>query len=211
VLSILRNTSSGFGVSEGSFDFTGVGVAGIMDSLSICTASMPTHQEFMDAVDAFFQADKTLVVGEDMPQWQDGRDSSTEKCMKIPIAIEDVQYGQRLELVSCPNNEVLRFSISIIFPPAVCRLDFDETDGHTNSLVDLSDGLPLLVQGTHFHRWSFNKRFFKSHGRLTQLRNAEPVQGLRSFSKALRWFCGETKIQLPYNWSVELPDRDKLL
>ena len=172
---------------------------------------MATTDEFIRGVDAFLQAEKILVTGSGLIEWVPGREASIERCIKILIEVNGVQSGQRLELIAFPNYEVLKFSISVIFPPAVCRLDFDETDAHANSMANASEGLPTLVKGSHFHRWEHNKRFFVSDAMLTKLRNAEPLGNIRSFDSALRWFCQQTNIAIPYDLSLQLPDRDALL
>ncbi|HSV50734.1 MAG TPA: hypothetical protein VLJ57_01355, partial [Burkholderiaceae bacterium] len=114
---------------------------------------MPTREEFIREVTDFFNAEKALVGIDEPLTWQPNRDPS-EHCLKIPIEIDGVQFGQQLVIVSRPGSATLDFSLVVIHGVAVCRLDFDETGGHTNSFSSHIDALPVQVVGSHFHRWS---------------------------------------------------------
>lgn len=168
---------------------------------------MPTREQFLDQVTAFLQSDKNLAGIGSPSQWQPNRDPS-EKCLKLPIEIEGVLRGQELVIVSYPASEKLRFTINIVYDISICRLDFDETGGHTNGFWADLDRLPMIVSGSHFHRWEINKRFIEGNGKLEELKHAELLPTtIRSFDAALRWFCDETKINLPHNHLIELPPR----
>lgn len=165
---------------------------------------MPSRDEFIKEVGDFLAKSKSLG-GIGLPvQWQPNRDPA-ELCIKLPIELEGVVSAQRLIVVYSPASEALRFSILIVYRVAVCRMDFDETGGHTNGFGNL-EGLPMTIQGSHFHRWSNNIRFVKGNGQLEELDNAEPIPiAIRTFDAALRWFCDEAKIALPHNHNIALP------
>ncbi len=172
---------------------------------------MPTKEEFIKTVDALMGAEKVLVTGYDLIEWVEGRDSTLEKCIKFPLEVGGVQSGARLELIAFPYHEILKFSISIIFGTSICRLDFDDSDTHQNNLRTPQDNIPLLIQGTHFHSWELNRRLVVSPAALLKLKNAEPITNLRAFMPSLRWFFKRTNIVFPFDLSIDLPEKEKLL
>ena len=97
------------------------------------------------------------------------------------------------------------YSISFVCNISVCRLDYDEKGGHTNSITASKFGIPLTITGPHFHKWEYNKQFLESDAKLIELKNASEVRGIKSFDSALRWFCNEVNVHLPHNHSIELP------
>lgn len=168
---------------------------------------MPTREQFLNQVTEFLQNDKNLVGIGVPPLWQPNRNPA-EECLKLPIDVAGVMRGQELVIVSYPASENLRFTINIVYGISICRLDFDETGGHTNGFLAHLDMLPIIVSGSHFHRWEINKRFIEGNGKLEELKHAESLPTtIRSFDAALRWFCDETKINLPHNHLIELPPR----
>lgn len=167
---------------------------------------MPTREDFIKEVGEFLVTNKSLA-GIGVPQqWQPSR-RPTELCVKIPIEAHDAQSGQSLVIEFTPASQGLEFSISIVCGVGICRLDFDETGGHTNTIGHL-DGLPPVVNGSHFHRWEHNSRFVESYNKLPELKTAEEIPAtIHTFDAALRWFCDETQIQLPHNHHIELPPK----
>lgn len=165
---------------------------------------MTAREEFIAAVTAFLAADKTLAGVDMPPQWMPSR-TRPEQCIKVPIELDGVQYGQQLVIVA-PSVQA-DFSISIVHSVGVVRLDFEPRGGgHRNTLLASLDGLPGIVSGTHFHRWRYNTRFVEGDGRLEELKHAEELPtAIRSFDAALRYFCGETNIQLPHGHRIDLP------
>lgn len=166
---------------------------------------MPTREEYVEEVTEFLAKAKTLA-GIDMPiPWQPNREPD-EMCIKVPIEVDGIVSEQKLIVVFFPAYPTLKFTILIVFGVAICRLDFDETGGHTNGFLNL-EHLPTIVQGSHFHRWSSNVRFVQGYAKLPELRNAEAIPTIRNFNAALRWFCDEAHIALPHNHQIELPPR----
>lgn len=167
-----------------------------------------SRERFVELVDKVLSSTK-LLAGIGIPQrWQPNRDPN-ELSIKIPIEIEGQQVGHKLVAVFEPASHTLKFSILIVVNEVcITRLDFDPTGGHTNSLLAFQYGIPAVVSGKHFHRWSLNRRFVTGVGHLERLENAEDIpQNIRTFDSALRWFCGECNIQLPHNHAIELPPR----
>jgi hypothetical protein len=166
---------------------------------------MTTKDEFVRDVTEFLSATKELA-GIDMPVvWQPGREPS-ELCAKLPIEINGVLSGKSLLIVSFPASDPLRFTILIIHEVAICRLDFDESGGHTNGFSQKK--LPEIISGSHFHRWSSNMQFVTDYGKLPTLKFAEALpKKIRSFDTALRWFCAEVNISLPNTHLITLPPR----
>ena len=165
---------------------------------------MSTKDVFVAKVTAFLAAEKTLAGVDLPPHWMPSR-TRPEQCIKVPIEIEGVQYGQQLVIVT-PSARA-DFSLSIIYAVGVTRLDFEpHSGGHRNTLLAHLDGLPGVVTGAHFHRWKHNVRFVEGDGRLEELKHAEDLPpSIRTFDAALRFFCDETNIRLPHGHRIELP------
>lgn len=167
-----------------------------------------SRETFIDLVEKVLDAPKTLA-GIGMPQkWQPNRNPA-ELCIKLPIEIDGTQQGHKIVVVFEPSSHDLKFSILIVICDlCVTRLDFDPSGGHTNSLLAFKDGLPAIVSGKHFHRWSINRTFVRANGHLEELENAEPLpESIRTFDAALRWFCDACAIALPHDHLIELPSR----
>lgn len=164
---------------------------------------MPSRDEFISAVSAFLAAPKALIGADSPQQWQPSR-TRPEQCIKVPVEIDGVQYGHQLVVVAPSGRS--EFSISLVFNVGISRLDFEHGGGHRNTLFASADGLPMVVSGMHFHRWSYNTRFVEGDGRLEELKHAEDLPGtIHTFDAALRFFCHETNIQLPHGHHIELP------
>lgn len=164
---------------------------------------MPTREEFIANATAFLAEPKALA-GIDAPQqWRPSR-TRPEQCIKVPVEVGGVQYGHQLVIVT-PSGRA-EFSINLLFGVGISRLDFEHGGGHRNTLFATADGLPLVVGGMHFHRWTYNVRFVEGDGRLEELKHAEDLPStIRTFDAALRFFCHETNIQLPHGHHIELP------
>ena len=95
---------------------------------------MSGKEEFIAAVTAFLVADKTLAGVDMPPQWMPSR-TRPEQCIKIPIELDGVQYGQQLVIVA-PSARA-DFSISIVHSVGVVRLDFEPRGGgHRNTATE---------------------------------------------------------------------------
>lgn len=165
---------------------------------------MNSRDQFINDVDAFLTKRKLLSGVLEPASWVPSRDVS-ERETRLPIEVDNEMYGQQLVIVSRPTRPTMDFSVCLLHGVCVCRLDFDITGGHTNSLLT-RDTLPMVVQGPHFHRWDHNKRFVEDDLRLPRLQNAESLpQTIHTFDSALRWFCDSTNIELPHGHGIELP------
>lgn len=67
--------------------------------------------------------DKILIGGDAPLLWQPARDQEG-LCVKLPLEVDGQQSGQSLYVQAFPNYYSLRFSIAILYEPAICRLDF---------------------------------------------------------------------------------------
>ena len=169
---------------------------------------MPNRDEFIAEVDALLIARKTLG-GIGVPgRWQPGWDGVWQR-LKLPLEVDGVSLGhQALDIEFDPTSSHLVFTINLLCHVCVCRMDFDYTDTHPNTLRNPVDGVLPIIIGSHFHRWSYNRRFAESSDRLISLNNAEHLPiAIKSFDSALRWFCDETNIELPHDHWISLPER----
>ena len=172
---------------------------------------MGNVETFIAAVDAFLLSDKRLIGADMLPRWAEGRDRG-ERRIKLPIEVNGELRGQSLVISAYPNHPTRRFHLSVVFEPAVCRVDFHEDVTHANPLMLPDDGLPRFVKGPHYHPWRRNRRFVRSDVHVARLRVAEPLGALAkvSFDSVFRWFCADNKIQLPDKLEIELPGREEL-
>lgn len=169
---------------------------------------MTTRQEFLQEVDNLLGVQKQ-IAGTGQLIWQDGR-SNGSKCVKIPLEIDGIQYGAQLVVIAYPQ-EPGRFSILIVHQIAVCRLDVvDDGEIHGNFQALPADGIPGLVNGPHFHEWQLNRRLIEGSNRLQKLPLARPFDQTRSYEAALRWFCAQTRVDIPYDFDFDLPPRESL-
>lgn len=168
----------------------------------------PRIQEFLAEVDAFMAAPK-ILLGADRPSWQPGRQHN-ELVIKLPLEVAGEQEaGNFLYVASEPNSPSLTFRIGILFRDRMmCRLDFEEGI-HPNTWGCPIEVLPPFVEGPHWHAWEINRHLVKSLVLYEKLRNARPFATIKRFDAALRWYCGERKIQLGAH-GIELPTRTRL-
>ena len=127
-----------------------------------------------------------------------------EYILKLPVETNGIQGPEKIIIAYRPNLH-MDYSISFVCNVSVCRFDYDEAGGHTNSFIASKFGIPLIVTGPHFHRWNYNRQFVDNDTKLPELKNAEEVRGIRTFDSALRWFCGAVNVYLPHNHSIALP------
>lgn len=166
---------------------------------------MATKSEFIQTVTDFLDAQKSIAGVGAPPRWQPNRDGSGYES-KLPLEVAGVQYGDFLIIGSVPSLDAFNILVTR-FGTCISRLDFDVLQPHTNTLFAADDGLPPMVSGKHFHRWSLNGRFVAANGSLERLRHAEELPAkIRTFEQALRWFCDETKITLPHDHNITLPE-----
>jgi len=172
---------------------------------------MPEPHPGVATIDAFMNAEKRLLGADGPLVWRPGR-SIYERILRLPIEINGELLGQSLFITGFPRERQLKFRIGIIFPPAICRIDYAANERHPNSLARPLDYVPASVRGPHYHSWRANRRFFSAPTTPIKLHNAEPLPTPgRSFDAVLRWFCNDTRIELPANHTVELPLRETLL
>lgn len=178
------------------------------ETFSVHKNQMPTREEFIAEVDRLLEVQKTLA-GTESIEWQDGRTIGS-KVIKIPIAVAGIQFGTQLVVNAYPQ-EPGRFSFLLVHKIAISRLDVtDDGEIHGNFQALPNENLPPLVNGPHFHEWALNRRLIEGSNKLQKLPLARPFYQTRNFNSALRWFCAEVKIELPFDLALELPPREQL-
>lgn len=165
---------------------------------------MSSRDAFTARVTEFLAAPKT-IAGVDVPmEWGPGRQHQ-EQCIKLPLAVAGVQYGEQFIVAFNPGLKIFSTLITVS-DICICRLDYDPFGGHRNGFVAHLDGLHGILHGTHFHRWELNTRFIESPLALPKLKHACSLPSeLHGFENHLRYFCGETNIGLPNGHYIELP------
>ena len=172
---------------------------------------LATAEETATAVDLFLRTPKVILGAAGPAAWSAGH-SPHEVVVHYPLEINGEAHGSQLMVVGFPRANFLKFRLGIRMPGAVCRLDYtDET--HPNSASVVSDGLPPIVRGPHYHSWPINRRFCRAGNLPARLHNAtEFTIRARTFYAVLRWFCNDTNIVgLPPSHRIELPKQDTLL
>jgi hypothetical protein len=173
-------------------------------------SAMANDPHFLRTIDAFMAAEKHLVGAEAPMVWQPGG-NAYEMVIKLPIEVGGEFMGANLQVTGYPRERALKYRLGIIFPPAICRLDYVTDETHSNTRAVATDGIPGLVRGPHYHSWPLNRRFVQRINKTSRLCNAEEFNGPRTFDAGLRWFCGETRIILPPRHQIELPTRTLLI
>lgn len=172
---------------------------------------MVSAADTVAAVDQFLHTEK-VIVGADQPViWNPGF-LEGERQIHFPLELNGEQSGARLMVVGFPEADFLKFRLGILFPGAICRLDFTD-EVHPNTASVAEDGIPPIVSGPHYHTWKLNRRFCRGGSLPPKLHNAEPFGNHGgSFDAILRWFCADNMIaSLPANHMIELPPRTHLL
>jgi hypothetical protein len=163
--------------------------------------------ELIQAVDAFLEAPKNLATGMGQLQWGAARDECAKR-LKLPLEIEGEQHGHHLVIDAFPNSSSLKFCLAIQFGEHVVdRIDYELTVRHANQI---NSGLPQMVKGPHWHKWSYNRNTFKRKDNFLKLPNASAFETPRQFDATLRMFCADNNIAIG-NHGIELPPRDSLL
>ena len=158
-------------------------------------------------INDFLEARKTL---EGSATWRDMGHHGQFRLI-FPIHIDGVSTGFDFEICAYPNIVPLRFTISIRQPLCIWRIDYSETDVHTNSLNAPSDIAGLTIVGVHYHAWSDNSRFVTSSQLPKNMKNARPLsKDINNFEAAFEWLCREINIELPEPGEVVLPARTEL-
>ncbi|WP_222707634.1 hypothetical protein, partial [Ottowia flava] len=191
----------------GAFPVHGL-LSGWHDDCIVPKRPRMTREEFIAYVDSVLLAQKS-IPGIDEPTHFELGTFRNEYVLKLPVEINGVLGPEKIIVAYRPSAHI-DYSISLVCNVSVCRLDYDEAGGHTNSMLASRFRIPLIVSGPHFHKWEYNKQFVENDTKLLELKNAVEVRGIRSFDSALRWFCGEVNVHLPHNHSIALPT-DRLL
>ena len=88
---------------------------------------MTAPADIASAIDRFLSTEKRAVGVEQPIAWVPGFNEH-EMVIYVPLEIDGEQTGSKLMIVGFPLAQSLKFRIGVLFPGAVCRLDFtDET------------------------------------------------------------------------------------
>lgn len=172
---------------------------------------MVTAADLAAAAEAFMAAPKILHGSQQPYTWGPGY-SQHEVVAHFPIEVDgELRDGARLTVVGFPQAMNLKFRLCLCCGAALCRLDYTD-EVHPNTLRGVSDDIPSIVDGPHYHSWPLNRRFFKGALTAPKLHNAEEFLLGTSFDSILRWFCTDVNIaSLPGGHLIALPTRDTLL
>jgi len=113
---------------------------------------MPTV-DFVAAVDAYIAARKQ-IVGVTTPQmWREGRAiGEDELVVKFPIEVNGEQHPSHTLIISAfPDADELKFSITLVYQWAVCRLDYEIGRRHSNVNKPIDSNIPDFIIGPHYH------------------------------------------------------------
>jgi len=168
----------------------------------------PPDHAFVLEIDAFMAASKQLTGILEIQQYQKARENNVWE-VDYPILIEGEMHGQSLKIVTHPHEKSPVWSIVLIWPPALSRLDYT-FDKHPNPLPIRGEFHPPFVDAPHMHSWQQNKRFMTSRKTTEPIPIAVPTPPMNNFDDYLRWFCDESNILLPHNHRIQLLDRPEL-
>jgi len=167
------------------------------------------HHQFVKEIDDFVAATKILIGVDDVQTFFPGREGDHEWEAEYPVEVNGEQFGQTLRIVTRPFESSIDWSIVLIMPPAVSRLDFTAIP-HPNPPRAFGETHAGSVAGPHIHRWTPNKRFMTSRKSTNGIPIAELVPQMKDFETHLRWFCKENNISLPHDHRIVLADRPRL-
>lgn len=162
-----------------------------------------------DYADGLLKADKVLAGAE---VWSDGN-RPAERRLKWPVLVEGELVGVSLCITAYPAAPELRFTISLVVPPCIWRLDYDPPfKKHRNSLADGERLGGFVITGPHYHAWTDNQHLAEPATLPKKLDCARKLpRNIQTFHSALRWFCAETNIRIPPERMIDLPAREKLI
>ena len=168
----------------------------------------PPHHAFVKEVDEFMAASKELFGALEIQAYQKAREDNAWE-VDYPILIDGEIRGQSLRIVTHPHELPIVWSLVLIWPPAISRLDFT-TREHPNPPQIKGECHPPSVDQPHIHPWKLNKRFMTSRKTTESIPIALPISHMKDFATYLRWFCDENNIMLPHNHCIQLLDKLEL-
>lgn len=182
-------------------------ILGVMSYIAK-TRKSPDY-EFVKEIDEFMAAQKELAGVLDIQDYQEAR-TKGEWEVEYPILVNGELHDQSLMLVVHPHAKPVIWSLLLIWPPAVSRLDFDVNSVHPNPPAVRGETHATYVEGPHIHSWGLNKRFMTSRKTTEPLPIAEALPSICTFNACLRWFCNENNILLPNDHRIHLLDKPEL-
>lgn len=167
-------------------------------------------QSIQSIINSLLAAKKTPMG---TPSWVPSSFGPGELKLSYPLYIDGNPCHSSLEINAYPSygNSKEKWRIKLLVEKCVWRIDYCPDDRHINSLNKPSDLHETECVGPHYHAWQDNERFCTHASLPDKLPNARimPVN-CRTFENSLRWFCGETNIEL-MTPVIDLPPRTRLL
>lgn len=141
------------------------------------------------------------------PVWLPGnrQDSWT---LSWPILCDGIGQGPKIIVDHSASAPFLTYSILLVVPPSIERLDICETLEH---VVKRKGRAPKTVRGHHYHRWSNNIWAVRGDSIPRQLLDCDPYEGPIDFVPAFCWFCDRVGITVSLDIVPSLPKRSTLL
>lgn len=153
-----------------------------------------------DEVAHYLDAAKSLSG---QPVWIAGSKDNQHR-LKWPVIFRGTG-GTHVEITYSSGAPYLKYSIMLMIPPPVFRLDVGKELTHMNRKPRMHS-----IRGSHFHPWDINAP--KSKAPIPKnLKEAVPYTQSTDIETAFEWFCGMVKIALPKSKLPEPPLRETLL
>ncbi len=153
-----------------------------------------------DEVAHYLSATKSLSG---TPIWIAGSKDNQFR-LKWPVIFRGTG-GTHLEITYSSGAPYLKYSMMLMVPPPVFRLDVGKELTHMNHRPH-----PHMIRGHHYHPWELNS----PEGRAAipkSLREALRYDGATDIRTAFDWFCDMVGIASPSSELPEPPLRETLL
>jgi hypothetical protein len=167
----------------------------------------PNHG-FVREINEFMDARKELQGACDPQSYVQAREQAVFE-VDYPILVNGELRGPLLKVISHPHETPLVWSIVLIYPPAVSRLDYTHLQ-HLNPPCINDESHPASVAAPHIHPWRLNQRFMTSRKTTNPIPIAMPIEEMKDFGWYLRWFCQQNKIVLPHDHCIQLLHKQEL-
>lgn len=146
-----------------------------------------------------------------VPIWRD-QGAHDQHRLVLPVTLHGASTGLDLVATAYPNTLPLRFCILLRYEKCILRIDWADSDIHTNPYQIQPDIAGMVLVGPHVHSWADNRRFCTHNSLPINLKAARRLPDeVVDFDTALEWLCREANIEPPPPGLVVLPARTRLL
>lgn len=160
--------------------------------------------QFVTLIDGLLAQPKVLAG---TPSWQQStRDGHF--CWSAMLETQDgLPTNLKLIVDANPTWTDRPFSIHLVFERLpLWRVEMAQRASHMNRTALAGRVAQGLVYGPHQHPWDLNKHLCRPHSPPELLKFAVPMPAnIRSLDNSVRWFCGETRINIDF----EIPEYPK--